>query len=140
MFKKTITTLVIPISIGMLFLILLLGYLVNNAATLKEALFKDTVNGMSNKSKKIVKAMLESEWYWRKGMNPYIKSLQTNSLAPMYYFIFLFFLKINYFFGINMGRKRISDLFCLLWAGKQDLILLTSGTATRPLHHTCCEH
>ncbi len=44
MFKKTITTLVIPISIGMLFLILLLGYLVNNAATLKEALFKDTVN------------------------------------------------------------------------------------------------
>lgn len=43
MFKKTITSLVVPISIGMLFLIILLGYLVNSAATLKESLFVDTV-------------------------------------------------------------------------------------------------
>jgi len=44
MFKNTITSLVIPISIGMFFLLLLLGYLVNSAATLKESLFEDTVN------------------------------------------------------------------------------------------------
>lgn len=44
MFKKTISTLVIPISFGMLLLILLLGYLVNDAATLKESSFRDTVN------------------------------------------------------------------------------------------------
>ena len=44
MFKKTISTLVVPISFGMLLLILLLGYLVNDAATLKESSFRDTVN------------------------------------------------------------------------------------------------
>ena len=54
MFKKTITTLVIPISIGMLLLFVLLGYLVNNAATLKESLFVDTVKeSMADLSKRI---------------------------------------------------------------------------------------
>lgn len=55
MFKKTITTLVIPISIGMLLLFVLLGYLVNNAATLKESLFVDTVKeSMADLSKRII--------------------------------------------------------------------------------------
>jgi len=48
--------LVIPISIGMLILLMLLGYLVNSAATLKESLFEDSVREtMADLSHRIVK-------------------------------------------------------------------------------------